>query len=223
MQTLKQAGRQVVAPKSGAAWRPHPAVLILLWLILAVAIQSLSGGIVAPLGMVLMAAAMKFSAGRLRILLRRTRWIMLSLMLVYGYVTPGDSLWAQIGSFSPTQQGLLDGLLQLSRLIFMLAALSILLAVLPRERLIGGLYTLAYPLAWFGLSRERLAVRLALTLHYAESSMTDARTDWRSALRQLMAPTVEAGGVLELHVCSPGWRDGLLLGAGLLLLVPVAL
>ncbi len=224
MQTFKQVQREAArGPEQGAAWMPHPAALILLWIFLAVAVQSLSAKLLALLGVLLAAVVLKWSAGRLRVLLRRTRWIMLSLLLVYGYVTPGESLWTQIGLFSPTQQGLLDGLLQLSRLVSMLAALSVLLAVLPRERLVGGLYTLARPLAWVGLSRERLAVRLALTLHYAESSMTDARTDWRGSLECLLEPAAGGGGVIELHARPLGWRDGLLIGAGSLLLVAAVL
>lgn len=224
MQTFKQAQREAArVPENSTAWMPHPAALILLWTFLAVAIQSVSPGMLALLGVLLMAAAIRWSAGRLRSLLRRTRWIMLSLLLVYGYVTPGESLWTPLELLSPTQQGLLDGLLQLSRLVFMLAALSLVLGMLPRERLVGGLYALAYPLCWIGLSRERLAVRLALTLHYAESSVADARTDWRGALQGLLEPATGGDRIIELHARPFGWRDGLLLGAGALLLVAVLL
>ena len=58
--------------------------------------------------------------------------------------------------------------LQLCRLAFTLASLAILLNLLPRQQLISGLYVLTYPLRYVGLSRERLAVRLALTLQYAD-------------------------------------------------------
>ena len=39
-------------------------------------------------------------------LLRRTRWIMLSLLLIYAYTTPGQPLLGSLGAFSPTREGL---------------------------------------------------------------------------------------------------------------------
>lgn len=198
-------------------------MFLLSWVLLAIAMQSLHTKELMLVGILLMAAALKLSAGRLYVLLRRTRWIMLSLMLVYGYVTPGQALWAQAGVLIPTQQGLLDGVLQLSRLVFMLAALSVVLGMLSRQQLVGGLYTLMYPLRYLGLSREHVAVRLALTLHYAETSMKDAATDWRNALEKALAPATDGNQVIELSAFPFTWRDGLLLVACVLLFVLVML
>jgi energy-coupling factor transporter transmembrane protein EcfT len=204
-------------------WKPHPAMFILSWVLLAIVMQSLHAKELLLLGALLMAVALKLSAGRLHVLLRRTRWIMLSLMLVYGYVTPGEALWTQAGMLSPTQQGLLDGLLQLSRLVFMLAALSVVLNTLSRQQLIGGLYTLMFPLRWFGLSRERVAVRLALTLHYAETSMKEATVDWRGSIENALAPGADGNQAIELFAFPFTWRDVLLLAACAALLVLVML
>jgi energy-coupling factor transporter transmembrane protein EcfT len=210
------------ATRGRATWTPHPAVLILLWILLAIATPSLPAALLGLVGIVLTAAAMKLSAERLYVLLRRVRWIMLSLLVVYGYVTPGQTLWEQAGVFSPTQQGLLDGMLQLCRLVFMLAGLSIVLAILSRQQLIGGLYTLAYPLRCLGVSRERFAVRLALTLHYAESSLADTgTTDWRGNLERMLEPAADSQGVIELQNRPITLRDGLLFVAGCALLASV--
>lgn len=166
---------------------PHPATLIFLWACLVLAMQSLQATALLLAGLPLLAVAGLRSADRLLPLLRRTRWIMLSLLLIYSYATPGEAVWASLGQFSPTHEGLNDGLLQLCRLLFMLAGLSILLGLLPQPRLISGLYTLCYPLRYAGLSRERLAVRLALTLHYAESAVLDVSGNWRGRIEQIMA------------------------------------
>jgi energy-coupling factor transporter transmembrane protein EcfT len=213
--------------KSGAGkagtWKPHPAMFLLSWVLLAIVMQSLHTKELMLVGALLMAVALKLSAGRLYVLLRRTRWIMLSLMLVYGYVTPGEALWAQAGMLSPTQQGLLEGVLQLSRLVFMLAALSVVLNTLSRQQLIGGLYTLMFPLRCFGLSRERVAVRLALTLYYAESSMKEATADWRGSLENALAPRGDGNQTIEVLTFPYTWRDVLLLAACAILLVLVML
>lgn len=202
---------------------PHPAVLILLWVGLVFAMQSLHAQVLLLAGAVLAAAALKLSAARFYTLLRRTRWIMFSLLLIYGYATPGEAVWLQGGVFSPTQQGLLDGLLQLCRLAFALAGLSIVLSLLSQQQLIGGLYVLAYPLRYLGLSRERIAVRLALTLHYAETAMLDTVGDWRGSIERMLAPAAVEQHVVELHVLPLTSRDVLWLCAGALLITMVLL
>jgi len=201
------------------AGQPHPAALILLWLCLTIAMQPMHAPALLLSGGMLIAAALKLSAGRFIILLRRTRWIMLSLLLIYGYATAGTAVWAQGGLLSPTREGLLDGLLQLSRLVFALAGLSIVLGMLSREQLVGGLYVLAWPLRYVGLSRERIAVRLALTLHYAESAMLDTAADWRGSISRMLQPVVPEQHDIELHAAPFTLRDGLLLVAGAVVLV----
>lgn len=162
-------------------------------------------------GIPVLVVAYVLSAVRLGMLLRRTRVIMLSLLLIYAYATPGDAVWAQLAEFSPTYEGLIDGMLQLCRLVCALAGLAILLTVLPQQQLVSGLYTLAYPLRYAGLSRERIAVRLALTLHYAESAMLDTAANWRSSIEQMMAPAENKQDSIELHVTPFTLRDSLLL------------
>lgn len=190
---------------------PHPAVLIFLWACLTVAMQPLHAVGLLLIGVPLLAAACALSPARLRMLLRRTRWIMLSLLLIYAYATPGDAVWAPLSEFSPTYEGLLDGMLQLCRLACALASLAILLTVLSQQQLVSGLYTLAYPLRYVGLSRERIAVRLALTLHYAESAMLDTAVNWRSNIEQMLAPAETKQNSIELHATPFTLRDALLL------------
>ena len=198
---------------------PHPAVLILLWACITIVMQSLQAAALMLAGLPLLIAAYAISAARLLTLLRRTRWIMLSLLLIYAYATPGEAVWAPLAQFSPTHEGLIDGLLQLCRLFFALAGLSILLSLLPQQQLIGGLYTLGYPLRYVGLSRERIAVRLALTLHYAESAMLNTTANWRGSIEQVLAPAGIKQDSIELHATPFTLRDALLLVAGCAALV----
>ncbi len=200
---------------------PHPAVLIFLWVCLTIAMQSLQATGLLFAGVPLLIVAYALSAARLIILLRRTRWIMLSLLLIYAYATPGVAVWSALAQFSPTHEGLIDGVLQLCRLAFALAGLAILLGLLSQQQLIGGLYTLAYPLRYLGLSRERIAVRLALTLHYAELAMLDPATNWRTSIEQMLAPAEIKQESIELHTEPFIFRDGLLLLLSFALLVLV--
>ncbi len=177
-----------------------------------------------PLGTLLIAAgfvflwALSVSTRKLMQLLRRTRWIMLSLLLVYAYATPGQPLLAMLGTFSPSREGLGDGVLQLARLLVALAGLAILLGRLHRQQLIAGLYTLLAPLQLLGVSRERVAVRLALTLHYAEVAMLRESHTWQESLHSLFEPHDGSSKQMELLRHRFGVSDALLLGGALLLL-----
>lgn len=200
---------------------PHPAVQILVWILLALLAQRLQPLALSVLSATLFILAMKLCAAQLLSLLRRTRWILISLLLIYAYTTPGAALWEQLGSVSPTLEGLQDGALQLGRLLCVLSGLAVLLALLPQAELISGVYSLAYPLAWFGLSRERIAVRLALTLQYAETAMRDTASDWRSTIRDAVQPATNGVKHIELRVQAFGVMDVLLLVGGVALLLGV--
>jgi energy-coupling factor transport system permease protein len=196
----------------------HPAVQILTWCLLVAIMQFLTLEILlAAAGFVLLFALL-LSAHKLMQLLRRTRWIMLSLLLIYAYSTPGQPLLDALGMFSPSREGLSDGVLQLTRLLAALAGLAILLDRLHRQQLIAGLYFLFAPLQLIGVSRERVAVRLALTLHYAEVAMLRETHTWQDNLRSLFEPHDETSKQMELALYRFGVRDGLLVGFALLLL-----
>jgi len=200
---------------------PHPAVQILIWMLLALLAQRVQPLALLVLTAVLFGMALRVCRKQLLSLLRRTRWILFSLLLIYAYTTPGAALWAPLGVVSPTREGMQDGLLQLGRLVSVLSGLAILLELLPQTQLISGLYSLAYPLRWLGLSRERVAVRLALTLEYAESAMRDTASDWRSTINAAMQPTVDRIEHIELRVQSFRAVDILLLTACVAVMIGV--
>lgn len=181
----------------------HPATQILLWCFLVAIMQELSlTALLIGAGLVMM-AALALSRHKFRQLLRRTRWIMLTLLIIYAYSTPGTPLYDALGMLAPSREGVVDGMHQLLRLIAALAGLAILLDRLHQAKLIAGLYTLFIPLQLIGLSRERLAVRLALTLHYAEVAILRDTQTWQSNLRNLLAPQDMRGHQkqIELPLC----------------------
>src|SRR3990172_7835371 len=196
----------------------HPAAQILTWCLLVAIMQVLAFGALLIAGGLILLAAFVISRHKFILLLRRTRWIMLSLLLIYAYSTPGQPLSDALGMFSPSREGLVDGVLQLTRLLAALAGLAILLDRLHRQQLIAGLYTLFAPLQWIGLSRERFAVRLALTLHYAEVAMLRRPGRWQDTLNSLFESHDETTRHMELPLYRFGVGDALLLGFALLLL-----
>lgn len=190
---------------------PHPAVQILVWITLAFLAQTLHATLLIAMTSVLLVAAARLNPQQLFGLIRRTRWILFSLLLIYSYTTPGVALIAELGRYSPTVEGLSDGLMQLGRLLVMLSALAILLSLLSESQFISGIYTLAYPLNWIGGSRERVAVRLALTLRYAEPAMRDTAADWRATIRDAMQSPQGSGQHVMLDRMPLRAVDGLCL------------
>lgn len=196
----------------------HPAAQILTWCLLVATIQALTLATLLPVAGLILLAAMVVSRHGFMLLLRRTRWIMLSLLMIYAYSTPGQPLSDTLGVFGPSREGLADGVLQLTRLLAALAGLAMLLERLDRQQLIAGLYTLFAPLQLMGVSRERVAVRLALTLHYAEIAMLRETHSWQGSLRSLFEPHEEAVKQMELVLYRINIRDAWLVGVALLLL-----
>ncbi|MDD2700224.1 MAG: CbiQ family ECF transporter T component [Sideroxydans sp.] len=190
---------------------PHPAVQILIWVTLAIMAQVLSVPVLLAMTAVLFVAAARLNSRQLYSLIRRTRWILFSLLLIYAYTTPGMALLSGMGRYSPTLEGLSDGTAQLGRLLSMLSGLAILLSLLTESQFISGIHALAYPLNWFGGSRERVAVRLALTLQYAEPTMRDTAADWRQAIDDSLRPPQEVGHQVQLDRISLKAIDGVCL------------
>jgi energy-coupling factor transport system permease protein len=109
---------------------------------------------------------------------RRMRWLLLSLIIIYAFGTPGELIPLFPINFSPTYEGLLLGWLQIEKLLIALAALSILLISSSREQMLLGLYMLLMPFKFIGLNIERFAARLMLTLDYVEELAVNDHYDF---------------------------------------------
>ncbi|WP_026289702.1 hypothetical protein [Thioalkalivibrio sulfidiphilus] len=142
---------------------------------------------------------------------RRLRWFHLSILLLFGWFTPGRELLPMAGSLSPTAEGLLVGAGRVLILAMVVGAVVWLLERSSRQDLIAGLLWLTCPLAWFGFPRERFAVRLTLVLEtvpQVQPIVTEARQagesqgakDWPSRARSLFDRVIERA---ESAPCEP--------------------
>jgi energy-coupling factor transporter transmembrane protein EcfT len=111
--------------------------------------------------------ALIVSRAHLMRILRRSRWLLLSMLLLFGWMTPGTILPGVPGA---TQEGLLLAAENVARLMIAIATVSVLLAILAPEALVSGMRSLLVPLAGLGGFRDRLAVRLMLTLEAVEAA-----------------------------------------------------
>lgn len=145
----------------------HPVIRIASFLVAAAFLASgeLPVMLVIAAGLVVALIRLPTASWRTPLaLLRRLRWLLISLLVVYGWFTPGIALWPALGAATPTQEGLSEGLLRGGALLLIALAAQLLMLATPRPQLLAALYWLARPLRMIGVSRERLAVRLALTL-----------------------------------------------------------
>ena len=152
--------------------RPQPASLILLGLAALLAASSREGTALVLCALALAVAALIVAPSHLRLLLRRSRWLLLTMLVMFGWLTPGTPL-ANIPGAS--QEGLLLAVANLARLVIALSTVSLLLKALTAPELVAGMRALLAPLAFLKISRDRIAVRLALTLNEVESSRSGGR------------------------------------------------
>jgi energy-coupling factor transport system permease protein len=152
-------------------------------MLIAIGVYQLS-----PIEIALLASCLLLAMLLLRVkqwfpMLKRMRWLFLSMFLIYAFNTPGEfvSDWPLNGlvGWAPTYEGLQAGGLQLLRLMTMLASVALMMATTPIPLMIEGFYVLLKPLQFVGLHPERFAARLCLTLHYIE--LNNSQQDRHSA------------------------------------------
>lgn len=145
----------------------NPASLLLLGLAVLFAASSRDGMplFLATFGLALM--ALIAARSHILLLLRRSRWLLLTMLVMFGWFTPGTPL-----SFIPgaSTEGLLLAADNLGRLLIALSIVALILKALSAADLVAGMRLLLAPLVLFKLSRDRFAVRLALTLNEVEAS-----------------------------------------------------
>lgn len=190
----------------------HPASLLLAWGAGVFALQQLDLRGIAGMTVLALAAAAGVNAGMLFTMVRRVRWLLASVVILFLWMTPGVFLSGALGKLGITVEGVLAALEHLLRLLAIIALLALLLARLSAGSIVTGLYTLLAPFAWFGLERRLLAVRLMLTLEYV---VEEGHRGWRELF---LEDEMGQGGCVRLPRCV--WRlgDGLF-GIGVIVLV----
>lgn len=201
----------------------HPAARILIWLAFALILPWLSPLSTFIITLVLLPLLLTRYRGQFGKLLRRTRWLLMSIFFIYALATPGESLYEPLGVFSPTAEGVHAGLMQAWRLAVMLAGLSLLLALTPGKELMGGLYSLLHPWRRLGVASDRIAARIWLTLYYAEQAMHLKPMAWREKLRQALFAESFHDHPVSFEAAPMGSRDWLALAAAVALLGGLAL
>jgi hypothetical protein len=156
----------------------HPATLLLAWGVLVALLQSLSPTPLAWVAALVVPLALLFARRRCLLLIRRARWLLLSIALLFALSTPGQRLPGVAGDMGITQDGLLLAAEHVLRLLLLLASLAALHERLGTSGMMAGLYWLLAPISRWRAWRERIVVRLMLILDQVENSSPATWREW---------------------------------------------
>jgi len=198
-------------------------------------VQMISTGLLVSKDKALLLPALK--------MLGRLKWLYLSIFIVYGWFTPGQSVSALHmvnAAYLPTIEGLQAGALRVSVLIAIVSVVAGLLQTMEKDKLVAAIVWLTLPLQKVGLDSQRFALLLVLTLDRVLHSETAVRELLREKKQRAgllnMASAIIAGSLLRVEnsasqeqvvainldeISSPPpwqWLIPLVLGAALYLL-----
>lgn len=203
----------------------HPAIKILGLICLGVALNKLAVSALVATFCVIAFVAVYWQVGSWPYMLWRMRWLLLSMLLVYGLTTPGEYVKWMPTDWGVTYEGVRAGSLQIARLATMLGGIALLMATTPRDDLIAGFYLLLTPLKVLKLEPERFAARLCLTLQYLEDAefvhqQNKSEKSWIQSLdMNLNQSEHHKTQVIELQLPTFGYMD--LLGLAVVLVAVV--
>jgi hypothetical protein len=153
----------------------HPAAVVVVWLTLLVLLSTfLQGWHGFPRQAALLPALMVIgfaivhSAQHFIVLMRRARWLLLSMACLGIWTTPGLSISWLPGA---TYEGFNVTAYQFVQLVMTFAMVALLLASLTIENLLLGLHTLIVPLKRFGFDSNLTSLRLALTMAQVDTDL----------------------------------------------------
>jgi len=154
----------------------HPATLLVTWICFALILQAATMSLLAGLVTVSFLLAAILAPTRSMRLLRRSRWLLLSIGVLFLFFSPGEYLPGFAGRIGLTYEGVMHAGEQTGRLLAILLSLALLHEHIGTPGLLAGLYKLLRPFAW----RETTVVRLMLVLEFIEDKRVSGWREWLS-------------------------------------------
>jgi hypothetical protein len=154
----------------------HPATLLVSWICFALILQAATLSLLAGLVVVSLLLAAILAPTRSMRLLRRSRWLLLSIGVLFLFFSPGEYLPGFAGRIGLTYEGVTHTGEQLGRLLSILLSLALLHERIGTPGLLAGLYKLLGPFPW----RETTVVRLMLVLEFVEDKPVSGWREWLS-------------------------------------------
>jgi len=144
----------------------HAVIKIISFIVFGAAVSTGNGQVILA-GMLLVAPLFFFTeqhnAQGAMTMLKRLRWLFVSIFVVYLFFTPGQLLFPDV-LWGPTLEGVMQGVHRILALMLLIAAVNLLLTTTEQEDFLSAVLWCLRPLSLFGISHERLAIRITLTL-----------------------------------------------------------
>ncbi|MDH5230003.1 MAG: energy-coupling factor transporter transmembrane protein EcfT [Gammaproteobacteria bacterium] len=118
----------------------------------------------------------KFKFVDFMLYIKRMRFLLLSIAILFFWFTPGQLLWPPWHDFSPSVEGLSLGSQRMLLLVFIGWLVYLLLLLTSRQQLVYGIYLSVYPAKFLGFQAEKFALRLLLTLEYFQAPLLEKQT-----------------------------------------------
>lgn len=156
----------------------HAGLLIFLWLVGVATLQVLEVDWL--LGAVSLCAvgALVYARERCVRLLRRIRFLLLAIVVLFAGFTPGEALLADWPNLSPSREGVWLAIEHAGRVLAVVLCVAMLMEHLPARRLVGGLYALLKPFEALGFPAARVAVRMLLVLEHVDARESVSWQSW---------------------------------------------
>ena len=174
----------------------HPAIRLVLWVVVVLFVQALSGMALVWAFVALPMVGKRALKRGLR-LVWRARWLLFSLFIVFAWGVAGAPVWSSV--LAPTEEGIAEAVTHLGRLLLVLMAVATFLEYVSDEDLLAATHSVLRPFRRLGLDPDRGVVRLMLVLRAVES--LPRPRDWRVLLE---APAHQSAERLE--VSAPRFR-----------------
>lgn len=146
----------------------HPFVKIILFIFTLLLMGFLSDAYLWVMCIVLCSYAIWVDSASFLRVVKRMKWLFLSIFVIYAFGTPGEYIQYIPTGIVPTKEGVVLGALQIAKLLIALAILGILFSISSKEQLMSGLHLLLSPLNILGINTNKFTARLLLTLDYVE-------------------------------------------------------
>lgn len=179
----------------------HSGLQVFLWLAVVAGLQFLE---VLPLTVALCLSVILgavFAPERSVRLVRRVRFIVIAIVILFAGFTPGEALFVDWPRLSPSREGVWLAYEHAVRVLVVVLLVSLLLERMPPQRLIGAIHALMRPFGVIGFPADRVAVRTLLVLRFVEAEKPPKWQEWirddSNDLHDLIEVDREAFGMLD--------------------------
>ena len=158
----------------------HSGLLVFLWLLAVASLQWLDMSTLTAVLAASALAAWRYAPARGKRLVRRVRFILIAIVILFAGFTPGEAVFIDWPRLSPSHEGIALAYEHAARVVVVVLFVALLMEYLPAPRLVGALHALLRPFAAVGVPADRVAVRTLLVLRLVEAEKPPRWDHWIS-------------------------------------------